>query len=775
MGWPFTGRAAELAAVRRALRGAGLVVAGPAGVGKTRLLEEAAPGRLVRATSASRTIPLGALAPLLPADPPTGSGLLRAAREALRGTVVGVDDAHLLDGTSAVVLHQLVQHREAVVLATIRSGERAPDPVTALWKDQLLDRLELAPVDRDGVEALLVAVLGGPVDSRSAARFFSATGGNLLLLRELLLATTPRLRDGVWRLDGSWSVPPRLAELVEERLGTLSDARRRVLELLAFGEPLDVDLFDPDELEPLSDRGLVAVAEDGLRLAHPLYGEVLRAGCADVRARNHKRRLAALLDDPLRVAVLRLESGTADDPALLLAAAHRACDAFDLRLGARLARASWEHGGGVAAAHLLAQLLGLDDHAAEAEEVYAAVASPDTPPEVVATRALNLRWGLGRGEEAASLAGLPAGTRAYLLFDSGKPEEARRALPGTDAPEERMLAAMFDAVTGRPVGDFPTAANLRVEVPGPALEVMGYAEWFVRITTGDLLDAERLATAAHTGKDRWDAMRAQWGIYRAITARHRGDLDLAHRTLHEVEPSAMPGFRRFLALVELSVVLAMRGEDGREALARAESLRPDEHGHAALDHARIWVTGASPFAAADAARQRGELAIEAALLHDAVRLGHARRALPRLTELVSRVHGLLVPLYAEHARAVATRDAAAAQRVAAAFSAVGADLYAAEAAAFAGNRALAVGLRARCPGAATPALAEVTAPDLTPRQREVAVLAARGMTNREIADALTTSVRTIDNHLAVAYAKLGITTRAALPDALGVGSGRPRS
>ncbi|MEV0675470.1 hypothetical protein AB0I60_02995 [Actinosynnema sp. NPDC050436] len=109
--------------------------------------------------------------------------------------------------------------------------------MTALWKDQMLDRLEPAPMDRDGVEALLVAVLGGPVDGQALTRLWSATGGNMLLLRELLLAATLRLRDGVWRLDDSWSVPPRLTELVEDRLGALPDDRRRVLELLAFGEP----------------------------------------------------------------------------------------------------------------------------------------------------------------------------------------------------------------------------------------------------------------------------------------------------------------------------------------------------------------------------------------------------------------------------------------------------------------------------------------------------------------------------------------------------------
>jgi DNA-binding CsgD family transcriptional regulator len=57
---------------------------------------------------------------------------------------------------------------------------------------------------------------------------------------------------------------------------------------------------------------------------------------------------------------------------------------------------------------------------------------------------------------------------------------------------------------------------------------------------------------------------------------------------------------------------------------------------------------------------------------------------------------------------------------------------------------------------------------LTTREREVARLAARGLTNREIADELTISVRTAEGHLARAYTKLGITTREALAATLKV-------
>jgi DNA-binding CsgD family transcriptional regulator len=60
----------------------------------------------------------------------------------------------------------------------------------------------------------------------------------------------------------------------------------------------------------------------------------------------------------------------------------------------------------------------------------------------------------------------------------------------------------------------------------------------------------------------------------------------------------------------------------------------------------------------------------------------------------------------------------------------------------------------------------VRAPDLTPRERDVAKLAATGMSNREIAERLVLSKRTVDNHLHQVYAKLGISGRAELSELL---------
>ena len=53
-------------------------------------------------------------------------------------------------------------------------------------------------------------------------------------------------------------------------------------------------------------------------------------------------------------------------------------------------------------------------------------------------------------------------------------------------------------------------------------------------------------------------------------------------------------------------------------------------------------------------------------------------------------------------------------------------------------------------------------PSLTAREREVASLAASGLSNQGIAARLVVSKRTVENHLQRAYHKLGVTTRSEL-------------
>nr|WP_053211430.1 helix-turn-helix transcriptional regulator [Streptomyces antibioticus] len=56
---------------------------------------------------------------------------------------------------------------------------------------------------------------------------------------------------------------------------------------------------------------------------------------------------------------------------------------------------------------------------------------------------------------------------------------------------------------------------------------------------------------------------------------------------------------------------------------------------------------------------------------------------------------------------------------------------------------------------------------LTPQELEIARLAASGLSNKQIAERLYVSPRTVSTHLYQIFPKLGITRRAALRDAIG--------
>src|SRR5205085_7434955 len=121
----------------------------------------------------SASIPFGPLAHLLPEGPsPTGGllDLLRGITDKLvtraRGgrLLIGVDDAHLLDAASATLVHQLAATGRAFVLLTLRTGEAVPDPITALWKEGVAERLEVQALSEVQTGELVADVLGGHVD-----------------------------------------------------------------------------------------------------------------------------------------------------------------------------------------------------------------------------------------------------------------------------------------------------------------------------------------------------------------------------------------------------------------------------------------------------------------------------------------------------------------------------------------------------------------------------------------------------------------------------------
>lgn len=69
---------------------------------------------------------------------------------------------------------------------------------------------------------------------------------------------------------------------------------------------------------------------------------------------------------------------------------------------------------------------------------------------------------------------------------------------------------------------------------------------------------------------------------------------------------------------------------------------------------------------------------------------------------------------------------------------------------------------------AQPRRLRITGADaLTATERRIAAMAAQGMTNRSVAQALFVSEKTVETHLGHAYRKLGISSRTHLASALG--------
>ncbi|MFB4316908.1 LuxR C-terminal-related transcriptional regulator [Actinomadura sp. 21ATH] len=869
--WPFTGRTStldEMGALLSAREARGVVVAGDAGVGKTRLAGEALrrlePARFtvlrLGGSTAEAAIPFGAFGHVLAVEAlDLAVNPMRRAAEAVRALaggrplLVAVDDAHLLDPASAALVHHLVLQRDARVLATVRAGEPAPDPVTALWKDDLARRLDLVPLTLAESQAVVEAALGGQLAESTARRLHHSTRGNLLFLRELVQAGLDQGRleaaGGVWRWHGDLPLSPRLRGLVEERLGTLAAAERDVLEYAALGEPLGAAtlaaLTSEEAIERAEARHLVTSAAAGHRLevrpAHPLYGEVARQRADPARIRDRKAALASAVEatgmrrhgDVLKVALWRLDAGVPADPGLLLAGCRQAWSLHDIDLAVRCAEAVLAAGADPAVTVLVAPVLLMAGRHRQAEERLARVADAPmdeaTRASHAAVRAFNLGMGLGEPDRADALLaeGLARTAAAehrqeIIAYRSlarvysarfGEAEREEAAAGGEPVQRAAQLIAAGRALrlmlTGA-YGEAVALSNAMLREPSALLREMptlvaafGDARAGASLFAGylDAADAfiaygEALFTEEHLSPVAATTCRSLRVEYCLL----RGDLRGAVRWAHEAAAHGSGAIRAISGhgYELLAYAAAVAGDAATAATAMREAMRRRTPAgrifHFRADLARAWIRAAAGDHAGAAGlaldlapgyRERSLRAYEMFALHDAVRLGAAGRARDGLERLAGETGGRLAGLFARHAAAAAAGDGAGLDAAALAFADLGMPLYGAEAAAAAAaahgragrareaNAAAtrARALAARCAGARTPALAGLAAPGLTARQLEIARLAAEGLGNREIADRLVLSVRTVANHLHAVYDRLGVTDRDGLAELL---PGRPR-
>ena len=867
-GEPLTGRDSELGIIRRALSGAGkhsgVVIAGAAGVGKTRLAREVlrraeASGERTKwivGTESARALPLGAFIGSLGeamSDPLANVRRVIdsfVAQQRQARVVLGVDDAHLLDGLSALVVHQLAQSGGARLVVTMRTGGAEPDAVTALWKDGLLARLDLEPLSAAATRELIESTLDGPVDARSATRFQKLTGGNTLFLRQLLsdqmAAGRMRKLAGVWMWDGDVAVSASLSDTVARQMGRLSPGVALVVDTLSQCEPLAVDvlcdLVRRRDLAVAESMGLVNVERTGgglmARLAHPLFGELRRASAGEMYLSGIRGRLATRLakdgdadmQATVRRALLRLESDLDPEPELYLESARHAMTLLDLDLADRLATAATQAGApgaaGVRAMNLV--LLGRGEEAETALRDMADAALPDGH-HWATVRAANLIWMLGKPQAAAvileGLAGAPeTPAQAAERLAVQACLDAVSARCGI-AIEKARAALDFDALPGFHAMMASLALIMAMGALGEVDELTGVAEQALRRATTSFQASHmrfwfgavygracrlngRIDEFVSTAEQLADSARDIPGLAYANLAFLLGNADLvrgavadAARLLHEalagVERHAVTTGLRAASYFALAEAHAKLGQptEANDAVAEARSCVPPDFlfMHTALSLASGWAMAASgrlseavasAQQAAQLARDRGQPTHELACIQAAAQWGDASQA-PRARELAEALSLPLADAVALHAESLFGGDGEGLLAASAAYRRIGDRAAAADAAAQASvafdesqqhrrglyAAALAKELADKCGGLCTPALRTPAGLKLSGRQRDVVELVVAGLSNRQIAEKLVMSVRTVEGHVYRACQRVGAQSREELASIVRSGRG----
>jgi DNA-binding CsgD family transcriptional regulator len=522
----------------------------------------------------------------------------------------------------------------------------------------------------------------------------------------------------------------------------------------------------------------------------------------------------------VRRAALSLDSDLEPDPDLLVRAAHGAVWLADLPLADRLAGAAVRAGAG-AEAYIIrgCNLSGLS-RGDEADAVLASVPTSGFTgadhARLAFIRGMNLMFTLADPTGAKKLVdevsiATPPDERACLdaflavyWAVMGQPELALKASRGLDLDElpavvgaqTAALSAVASGDAGR-VTDAVAAADAGYAIVDSSFDAENVRFVIADGHVGALLQSGRIAEALLAT----DRLRRQWadlpGIVQLLggavagrAALGAGDLDTAGALLEPVamfpEEANGWGYRYFLPR---TMVLAMCGlaDKAVEALATAE-----RHRHPVMQYldyelglARAWAAASQGVvseaisiarSAAETAAASGQFAAEVVCLQTATQFGD-RSAEPRLRELARIVEGPRVGVAARFAAALRSGDDVELAAVSEDFEQMGDLIAAVDSAAHAalayrsqGRRgsaftcaARAQALAEQCGGAMTHALLRAAEPlPFSAREREIITLLAQGLSNREVADRLCLSVRTIEGHIYRAMARAGVANRDEL-------------
>lgn len=524
----------------------------------------------------------------------------------------------------------------------------------------------------------------------------------------------------------------------------------------------------------------------------------------------------------VRRGALSLDSDLEPDAELLIRAAQGAIAMADLTLADRLAAAAARAGGGARAVFLRAHALSWLGRGGDAEHLLAEVKVAELTDEerarITYLRASNLLWALAdpvRAKEvidegAAAVASESArrsidAVSAVYWFAMDQPDEAMAAaknlvleeLPPIVGAEMAWALASIHGDAGRTaeavaaaeagyaiaircsdaphmrfnIADSHVGALVLAGRIGEAVEVAEWAEG----QAADLPGTAHLLGPAIAGRAALGAGRLEEAC---------GLLDQAAGALNATGHEQGWGYRYG---IPRATAVAMRGrwEESADVLERLETVpRPFRRLGYEKALALAWVAAgqgavseaiAILTSAAEMAAVHGRSAAEVLCLQTSAQFGD-RSCGPRLRELKERVEGPRVGVAGRFTQALESGDGTELAAASKGFEEIGDRIAAVEAAAQAsmayrsqdlrgsalGCVARAEGLAQQC-GSDTPMLRQAREPlPLTDREREIVLLIGHGLTNRDVAERLTLSTRTVEGHIYRAMSKTGTTSREEL-------------
>jgi DNA-binding CsgD family transcriptional regulator len=646
-------------------------------------------------------------------------------------------------------------------------------------------------------------------------------------------------REGLWTLAGPFTAPTRLRELLADRLGGLGARERTALDLLALAEPLPfevlLDLAGGPALERLEERGVLVLddsAQAEARLGHPLLADVLLDALGPIRRRRLLHDLVdAVAGRPLpveagdRVVRWRLDAGMDVSGGELLTMARRYI-LVDPALAESLTRRAMATEGGDATAAILtlAEIMTMSGRPREAASLLGTLPSGSSREHArrEVDLALVLAFGLNRSRDAAErLEGLLDGVddrdRGYVAGQiplmwllAGEIDRARRAAEAVIADERSSEADRLSAelvlipvlnLVGRPVSALERAADVHPRVvEHPAFNAYMVGQLETAVPTGHRYAGD-LDRAEDTAREVYDRLTEEGaGLLRGVYALRLGQILLWRGALGRAERhfleavTALEGdaMTRASAVDHVRYTRALLGRSDMPSPLPPGSLYAAEHDYLSacveaaagdLSYARALALGSARRAIATGHVSYGVFALYEAARHGAA--AEAAALVPSLPEL----EGRLLPALVAAVSALARRDGDRLEALAGEFEELGCLLQAAElnaaAAAAAADRGATVAatrrrassqqLVERCDGTTTELLRSAGGDGLTSREREVAGLAARGLSDSDIAARLSVSKRTVETHLYRVYAKLGVSGRRELGALQSGQSARPAS